>query len=163
MIVLSLSNVACLVNLGWHQCSSCGKNANYMCYTCTFSLCKSCTKDSIIYCHKGKKGFCETCMRTIKLIEDNLKGNKNMVSSLFCLIHLLWCIVWDGICKILFICMFTLYAPSMISALWGVMCISISAVYCWSLSGKARLYMGIRQNFIYSIYTYLLACYARSK
>ncbi|KAM3695434.1 hypothetical protein ACJW31_07G131400 [Castanea mollissima] len=65
-------------NCGWHLCSSCGKNANYMCYTCTFSLCKGCIKDAVILCVRGNKGFCETCMKTVLLIEHNLQGNKDM-------------------------------------------------------------------------------------
>ncbi|KAK7824128.1 zinc finger ccch domain-containing protein 19 [Quercus suber] len=69
-------------NCGWHLCSSCGKNANYMCYTCTFSLCKGCIKDAVILCVRGNKGFCETCMKTVLLIEHNLQGNKDMQNFL---------------------------------------------------------------------------------
>ncbi|XP_051137019.1 zinc finger CCCH domain-containing protein 19-like isoform X2 [Andrographis paniculata] len=57
-------------NCGWHLCSSCGKNAQYMCYTCPFSLCKSCGKDEAFSCVRGNKGFCETCMRIVTLIEN---------------------------------------------------------------------------------------------
>ncbi|XP_050363105.1 zinc finger CCCH domain-containing protein 19 isoform X2 [Argentina anserina] len=67
-------------NCGWHLCSNCEKNAQYMCYTCTFSLCKACTKDAVIFCVKGNKGFCETCMKTVMLIEKNEHGNKDKVS-----------------------------------------------------------------------------------
>uniref|UniRef100_A0A5B7BZQ5 Putative zinc finger CCCH domain-containing protein 19-like n=1 Tax=Davidia involucrata TaxID=16924 RepID=A0A5B7BZQ5_DAVIN len=63
-------------NCGWHLCSSCEKNAYYMCYTCTFSLCKGCIKDAVILCVRGNKGFCETCMKTVMLIENNEQGNK---------------------------------------------------------------------------------------
>uniref|UniRef100_A0A452YLL7 PHD-type domain-containing protein n=1 Tax=Aegilops tauschii subsp. strangulata TaxID=200361 RepID=A0A452YLL7_AEGTS len=37
-------------NCGWHICSSCEKAAQYMCYTCTYSLCKACVKQDV----KGK-------------------------------------------------------------------------------------------------------------
>ncbi|KAA8536046.1 hypothetical protein F0562_028524 [Nyssa sinensis] len=63
-------------NCGWHLCSSCEKNAYYMCYTCTFSLCKGCIKDAVILCVRGNKGFCEACMKTVMLIESNEQGNK---------------------------------------------------------------------------------------
>ncbi|XP_047152974.1 zinc finger CCCH domain-containing protein 19-like isoform X2 [Vigna umbellata] len=62
-------------NCGWHLCSNCERNANYMCYTCTFSLCKGCIKDAVILCVRGNKGFCETCMRTVMLIEQNVQGS----------------------------------------------------------------------------------------
>ncbi|CAN1319990.1 Zinc finger CCCH domain-containing protein 19 [Linum perenne] len=65
-------------NCGWHLCSNCEKNANYMCYTCTFSLCKGCIKDGVIFCVRGNKGFCETCMKTVMLIETNERGDKEM-------------------------------------------------------------------------------------
>ncbi|KAK6159524.1 hypothetical protein DH2020_006838 [Rehmannia glutinosa] len=72
---------------GWHLCSICEKNARYMCYTCTFSLCRSCIKDAVILCVRGNKGFCEACMRTVKLIENNEQGNKELehLASLECL------------------------------------------------------------------------------
>lgn len=68
-------------NCGWHLCSTCEKKAEYMCYTCTFSLCKSCIKTNVILClkEKEKKGFCETCMKTIMLIEKNSQENQNQV------------------------------------------------------------------------------------
>lgn len=90
------------MNLGWHLCSKCGKNAYYMCYTCTFSLCKNCIKDSVIFCVRGKKGFCEPCMRIVKLIEDSLKGDKDMVPTMFCSI-----IFPPMYCKLTTICKFT--------------------------------------------------------
>ena len=68
--------------LGWHLCSNCERNANYMCYTCTFSLCKGCIKDAVILCVRGNKGFCETCMRTVMLIEQNVQGS-NVVQNPF--------------------------------------------------------------------------------
>ncbi|KAL4569754.1 hypothetical protein LXL04_025397 [Taraxacum kok-saghyz] len=65
-------------NCGWHVCSTCQKKAEYMCYTCTFSLCKSCVKTNVILCvkDKEKKGFCETCMKTIMLIEKKSEENQ---------------------------------------------------------------------------------------
>lgn len=71
------SCVCVYVCIGWHLCSNCGKNAYYMCYTCTFSLCKACVKGGTILCVRGNKGFCETCMKTVKLIEKN-EGNANV-------------------------------------------------------------------------------------
>lgn len=65
-------------NCGWHICSNCEKAAYYMCYTCTYSLCKGCIKDADILCVRGNKGFCTTCMRTVLLVEDNERGNKEM-------------------------------------------------------------------------------------
>ncbi|KAK4774059.1 hypothetical protein SAY87_029078 [Trapa incisa] len=53
----------------WHQCSTCGKGAYYMCYTCTYSLCKNCTKNADFVCVRGPKGLCGTCKKTIMLIE----------------------------------------------------------------------------------------------
>ncbi|XP_019169344.1 PREDICTED: zinc finger CCCH domain-containing protein 19 isoform X2 [Ipomoea nil] len=64
-------------NCGWHLCSICEKNANYMCYTCTYSLCKGCIKSAVILCIRGNKGFCENCMRTVKLIESKQQGDKD--------------------------------------------------------------------------------------
>lgn len=64
---------------GWHICSICEKAAHYMCYTCTYSLCKACTKKADYLCVRENKGFCTTCMRTIMLIENNDRGNKEMV------------------------------------------------------------------------------------
>ncbi|XP_023755230.1 zinc finger CCCH domain-containing protein 19 [Lactuca sativa] len=59
-------------NCGWHLCSICEKKAEYMCYTCTYSVCKSCIKTSDMLCvrEKEKKGLCEACMRTVMLIEN---------------------------------------------------------------------------------------------
>ncbi|KAK4804532.1 hypothetical protein SAY86_004349 [Trapa natans] len=65
-------------NCGWHLCSSCGKNAYYMCYTCTYSLCKTCIKDGSISSIRRNKGFCRTCMKTIVMIEDDLKEDDTM-------------------------------------------------------------------------------------
>ncbi|KAL4572963.1 hypothetical protein LXL04_019752 [Taraxacum kok-saghyz] len=58
-------------NCGWHLCSICEKKAEYMCYTCTYSVCKSCIKTSDMLCvrEKEKRGLCEACMRTVMLIE----------------------------------------------------------------------------------------------
>lgn len=70
---------------GWHLCSNCGKNASYMCYTCTYSLCKTCIRDGSIACIRKKKGFCRTCMKTITMIEDDLKGDDDMVR-----VHSIW-------------------------------------------------------------------------
>ncbi|XP_074286221.1 zinc finger CCCH domain-containing protein 19-like isoform X2 [Silene latifolia] len=55
----------------WHFCHQCGKNSNFMCYTCQFSLCKSCSKDAAIFCVRGNKGFCSTCVKTIRVIENS--------------------------------------------------------------------------------------------
>ncbi|CAH9056549.1 unnamed protein product [Cuscuta europaea] len=63
-------------NCGWHLCSICEKNAQYMCYTCTYSLCKGCIKSAVILCIRGNKGFCENCMRTVRLIESKQPGDK---------------------------------------------------------------------------------------
>ncbi|KAI4367254.1 hypothetical protein MLD38_023013 [Melastoma candidum] len=65
-------------NCGWHLCSSCKKNAHYLCYTCTFSLCKGCVKDSTIYVVRGNKGFCDICMRTVRMIENVIQGDNSM-------------------------------------------------------------------------------------
>ncbi|XP_024989540.1 zinc finger CCCH domain-containing protein 19-like [Cynara cardunculus var. scolymus] len=67
-------------NCGWHLCSICEKKAEYMCYTCTYSLCKACIKTSVILCvrEKEKKGLCEACMKTVMLIEkQGTQGNVN--------------------------------------------------------------------------------------
>ncbi|GJX62758.1 zinc finger CCCH domain-containing protein 19-like protein [Tanacetum coccineum] len=67
-------------NCGWHMCSICEKKADYMCYTCTYSLCKACTKTSVILCvrEKEKKGLCEACMKTVMQIEkQETQGNAN--------------------------------------------------------------------------------------
>nr|XP_043633183.1 zinc finger CCCH domain-containing protein 19-like [Erigeron canadensis] len=58
-------------NCGWHLCSMCEKKAEYMCYTCTFSLCKACIKTHGLLCvrEKEKKGLCEACMTTVMKIE----------------------------------------------------------------------------------------------
>lgn len=68
-------------NCGWHLCSTCEKKAEYMCYTCTFSLCKACIKTNVILClkEKEKKGFCEPCMKTIMLIEKNSQENQGNI------------------------------------------------------------------------------------
>ncbi|KAJ0428473.1 putative chromatin regulator PHD family [Helianthus annuus] len=68
-------------NCGWHLCSNCSKNAEYMCYTCTFSLCKSCIKTDVILCvrEKEKKGFCESCMNMVMLIEKNSQENQGNI------------------------------------------------------------------------------------
>ncbi|XP_024995064.1 zinc finger CCCH domain-containing protein 19-like [Cynara cardunculus var. scolymus] len=68
-------------NCGWHLCSICEKKAEYMCYTCTFSLCKACIKTNIIFCvrEKEKKGLCEACMKTVMLIEKNSEENQGNV------------------------------------------------------------------------------------
>ncbi|KAI3698812.1 hypothetical protein L2E82_42651 [Cichorium intybus] len=68
-------------NCGWHLCSTCEKKAEYMCYTCTFSLCKACIKTNVILClkEKEKKGFCESCMKTIMLIEKNPQENQGNI------------------------------------------------------------------------------------
>ncbi|KAK4795312.1 hypothetical protein SAY86_013306 [Trapa natans] len=65
-------------NCGWHICSNCGKNAYYMCYTCTYSLCKTCIRDGSVSSIRRNKGFCRTCMKTIVLIEDDLKEDDAM-------------------------------------------------------------------------------------
>uniref|UniRef100_A0A7N0TD75 Zinc finger CCCH domain-containing protein 19 n=1 Tax=Kalanchoe fedtschenkoi TaxID=63787 RepID=A0A7N0TD75_KALFE len=62
-------------NCGWHLCSICEKNAQYMCFTCTFSLCKACIKSTVFYSVRGNKGFCDNCMKTVNLIESNEQGN----------------------------------------------------------------------------------------
>nr|GEV95158.1 zinc finger CCCH domain-containing protein 19-like [Tanacetum cinerariifolium] len=64
-------------NCGWHVI--CEKKAEYMCYTCTYSLCKACTKTSVILCvEKEKKGLCEACMKTVMQIENQeTQGNAN--------------------------------------------------------------------------------------
>ncbi|GAB2247619.1 hypothetical protein Droror1_Dr00007501 [Drosera rotundifolia] len=67
-------------NCGWHLCSRCGKNAYYMCCTCTFSLCKACIKDAVIFSLRGNKSLCESCMKTVMLIENNKQGNDEMVA-----------------------------------------------------------------------------------
>ncbi|KAI3736288.1 hypothetical protein L6452_15827 [Arctium lappa] len=67
-------------NCGWHLCSICEKKAEYMCYTCTYSLCKACIKTSVILCvrEKEKKCLCEACMKTVMLIEKKeTQGNVN--------------------------------------------------------------------------------------
>ncbi|GAB4853839.1 hypothetical protein Ancab_018048 [Ancistrocladus abbreviatus] len=66
-------------NCGWHLCSKCEKNAYYMCCTCTFSLCKGCIKDAVIFCVRGSRGLCETCMKSVMLIENNERGNDEVV------------------------------------------------------------------------------------
>lgn len=86
---------------GWHICSNCEKAAYYMCYTCTYSLCKGCIKDADILCVRGNKGFCTTCMRTVLLVEDNERGNKEMV----CLI-LYFGMSYSRICTLIAFCMF---------------------------------------------------------
>ncbi|XP_027163389.1 zinc finger CCCH domain-containing protein 19 [Coffea eugenioides] len=65
-------------NCGWHICSTCQKNAYYMCLTCPFALCKGCVKDAVFLCVRGNKGFCETCMRIVKLIESDDKDTNNV-------------------------------------------------------------------------------------
>ena len=72
-----------------------------MCYTCTYSLCKGCIKDADILCVRGNKGFCTTCMRTVLLVEDNERGNKEMV----CLI-LYFGMSYSHICTLIAFCMF---------------------------------------------------------
>ncbi|KAL9690179.1 hypothetical protein QQ045_010575 [Rhodiola kirilowii] len=62
-------------NCGWHLCSKCEKNAQYMCFTCTFSLCKGCIKDTVFYSVRGNKGLCETCLKTVNLIESKEQGD----------------------------------------------------------------------------------------
>ncbi|KAJ9550230.1 hypothetical protein OSB04_014275 [Centaurea solstitialis] len=72
-----------LWNCGWHLCSICEKKAEYMCYTCTYSLCKACIKTSVILCvrEKEKKGLCEACMKTVMLIEkQGTQGTKGSVN-----------------------------------------------------------------------------------
>lgn len=56
---------------GWHLCNQCGKNAYFLCYTCTFSLCKGCSKDAAVFCVRGSKGFCDSCMKTVMVIESS--------------------------------------------------------------------------------------------
>ncbi|KAL8267359.1 hypothetical protein R6Q59_004703 [Mikania micrantha] len=67
-------------NCGWHLCI-CSKKAEYMCYTCTFSLCKSCMKTNILFCvrEKEKKGFCESCVETLMLIEKSSQENQGNI------------------------------------------------------------------------------------
>ncbi|XP_071923878.1 uncharacterized protein [Coffea arabica] len=67
---------------GWHICSTCQKNAYYMCLTCPFALCKGCVKDAVFLCVQGNKGFCETFMRILKLIEAMTK-TLTMFAGLF--------------------------------------------------------------------------------
>lgn len=71
-----------------------------MCYTCTYSLCKGCIKDADILCVRGNKGFCTTCMRTVLLVEDNERGNKEMV----CLILYFWNVIHSHM-KLLLLCL----------------------------------------------------------
>ncbi|XP_071692097.1 zinc finger CCCH domain-containing protein 19-like [Rutidosis leptorrhynchoides] len=68
-------------NCGWHLCSVCEKKADYMCYTCTFSLCKTCIKSNVLYSVKKnkKKGFCEACVKTIMLIDNDSQENQGNV------------------------------------------------------------------------------------
>ncbi|KAK9052046.1 hypothetical protein SSX86_028674 [Deinandra increscens subsp. villosa] len=68
-------------NCGWHLCSVCSKKAEYMCYTCTYSLCKSCIKTNVILCvrEKEKKGFCDSCMKTLMLIEKGSQEDQGTI------------------------------------------------------------------------------------
>ncbi|XP_047310451.1 zinc finger CCCH domain-containing protein 44-like [Impatiens glandulifera] len=64
---------------GWHLCSTCQKSAHYMCYTCTYSLCKACTWGADYVYVRENKGFCSMCMRTIMLIENKDRREKETV------------------------------------------------------------------------------------
>ncbi|KAJ9549174.1 hypothetical protein OSB04_021717, partial [Centaurea solstitialis] len=67
----------------WHLCSICEKKAEYMCYTCTFSLCKACIKTNVLLCvrEKEKKGLCEACMKTVMSIEKDSEENKGNIDG----------------------------------------------------------------------------------
>ncbi|TVU32039.1 hypothetical protein EJB05_23755, partial [Eragrostis curvula] len=63
---------------GWHICSICEKAAQYMCYTCTYSLCKGCITKGSFFGVRGNKGFCDTCYGTILLIESKDQDGSKM-------------------------------------------------------------------------------------
>ncbi|KAK9051957.1 hypothetical protein SSX86_028585 [Deinandra increscens subsp. villosa] len=66
-------------NCGWHLCSICEKKADYMCYTCTYSLCKACTRTTefLRVREKEKRGLCDACKDIVMSIEKQ-ESQENM-------------------------------------------------------------------------------------